>query len=147
MVYYTCNGANDRILDHCLARSSVATTPAYCQNTAPIYQIKRPTVHSGSDRIPGLIHQHTSVVVELHNTSIRALHFLLNSDNHGMSDVSSADLVGDTTVSRAVGAEVSLFLDDNHDSVTYGIRKSLIRQLSKDCVRLSTHRLWQAASF
>jgi hypothetical protein len=101
VVYYTCIGARDRILDHCLPRSSVATTPVLRVSTSTAICVAKIglTVHSGSDGVSGLVHEHTRIVIELHKASVGSLHFLLDSDNNGMSDISSTDLVGDTTVS------------------------------------------------
>ena len=81
-------------------------------------QEERLTVHSGPDWIARLVDQDTGVVIELENRPIRPLCLLCNPNNHGVPDISSTDLVRDTTARCAFGAEVSLFLNHHDDPVT-----------------------------
>lgn len=82
----------------------------------------RLTVHSCSDGVSGLVDENTGVIIELDDRTIRALHFLGRADDDGMANVSSANLVCDTDVVAAVGAEISLLLDHDHDAVTCSSR-------------------------
>ena len=82
-------------------------------------QEERLTVHSGPDWIARLVDQDTGVVIELENRPIRSLCLLRNPNDHSVPDISSTDLVRDTTARRGFGAEVSLFLNHHDDSVTW----------------------------
>lgn len=76
------------------------------------------TVHSGPDRVSGLIHQHTSIIIELQNRTVGSLHLLCCANNNSMPDIPSTDLVRDTRTRRVFGAEVSLLLNDDDNPVT-----------------------------
>lgn len=125
-IIYTCMGANDRIFDHSLFRSSVATTPVFVALSVPLTAWKKEeettlvglTVHSRPNRITRLVYQHTGIVIELDRAPILSLHLLPYANNDGMPHVTSTDLVCDTTAACAFGAEIPLLLDDHDDTVT-----------------------------
>lgn len=77
------------------------------------------TVQSSPDRITRFVNQDTRIIVKLDETSIRSLNLLARSHDYRMSNIASTDFVGDTAVCGVFGAEVSLFLDDDDDAVTY----------------------------
>jgi hypothetical protein len=47
------------------------------------------------------------------------LHLLSRANDDRVPDIAATDLVRNAAVVRALGAEVSLFLNHNHNSVTY----------------------------
>ena len=76
------------------------------------------TVHSCSDRIPCLVHQHTGVVTKSNNSPICPLQFLLYPDYHGMSNITTTDLVGERRAAGPLGASSSLLLYDDNYTIT-----------------------------
>lgn len=116
---YTCTGANDKILDHFLFRNSWPTTPIWMS----VYKLQTGgnpklsealTVHSCSNRVPGLVDQHTGIIAESDEGSVRALQFLLHANNNGMSDITTTDLVRKCSGGGGFGACGSLLLNDNN---------------------------------
>jgi len=76
------------------------------------------TVHSCANGITRLVHQDASVVTKTDNSSINALHLLLDAHNHGMSNISATNLVGKSSTG-AFGAGGPLLLNDNDYTVPY----------------------------
>lgn len=120
---YTLMGAKDKILDHCLRRSSCPTTPverSVCMiNFAGILETR--TVHSRPDRISCLIHQYTRIIAKSHYRSIISLDFFLHPHHDSMSDIAATDFVGDG-VSACIGPGL-LLLDNDDYSVTWEIEE------------------------
>lgn len=94
------------------------------------------TGQSGSDGITVLVDEHTCVVVEFDQTSVRPPLFFFSSHHHSMSDVASPDLVGNPQARPTwiVGAEASLFLHYHNDSVTCSRRISIIHVRPSLCL-------------
>lgn len=73
-----------------------------------------------SYRLPSLIDQHTSIVLEPHHAAIRSLVLLLGAYDDGVPDVAAADFVGCGDRGGGVGglgAKGALFLDDDYYAV------------------------------
>lgn len=121
--YYTCTGANDKILDHCLPRSSWPTTPIdelVLQDHIRRARLRGPlTVHSCPDGIPCLIDQHTGIITKPHHTSIRPLQLLLHAHHNRMSNITAADFVGESGGTASLGPGGPLLLDNDDYPVTW----------------------------
>lgn len=84
-------------------------------------QPDQPTVQSGAYRLSTLVYQDTGVVIELDDAPVWPLALLCCAYYNRMSDIAAADLVGGAdghAASRAgLGTEVSLFLDDDNNTI------------------------------
>ena len=70
------------------------------------------TVHSCANRITRLVDQDTGIITETNNSSIHTLHLLLDAHNHGMSNISATNLVGESSTG-AFGAGGPLLLNND----------------------------------
>lgn len=97
-------------------RQTQYLTPALVPQL-PAHHAVQPT----SNRLSALVNQHTSIIVELDNTAVRALVFLCCADYDGVSDVAAADFVGgaDGDGAAGFGTEGALFLDDYYYAVAW----------------------------
>jgi len=98
---YMCIGARDNILDHFFC-------PQFFADDA---------IQSGTQGLPALIDQNASVVVKPNKTAIGPSVLLLCPHDNGMTDVASSDFSRCGRRALEVGAEISLFLDNNHYAV------------------------------
>jgi len=84
------------------------------------HQTRQPT----PNRLPALVNQNTSVVVELHHAAVRARVLFRRPHDDCVSDVAAADFVGgadgDAAAGSGFGAEVALFLHDDDNAVAWG---------------------------
>lgn len=77
------------------------------------------TIHTRSNRIAGLIHQHTSIIPKLNHTPIRPLGFLAHAHDDRMPNIASPDLVRQRGGRARFGSRGSLFLYDDDYPVTW----------------------------
>ena len=77
------------------------------------------TIHSRPNRIPRLVHQDARIILKLDQAAILPLHFLLYTHHDRMSQIPSSYFICDSTAMCRLGSEAPLFLDDNHDAITF----------------------------
>ena len=99
------------------------------QNLTPLLPpqlLAHQTRKSTPNRLPALVNQHASVVIEFHHAAVRARVLLGRPHDYCVPDVAAADFVGgadgDAAAGAGFGAEVALFLYDNDDAVAWGER-------------------------
>jgi hypothetical protein len=96
------------------------------QNLTPLLPpqlLAHKTRESTPNRLPALVDQHASVVVEFHHAAVGARVLLSRPHDDCVSDVAAADFVGgadgDAAAGSGFGAEVALFLHDDDDAVAW----------------------------